>query len=317
MLRNKPTFTLTITLTITQMEIYKMAKANTTDTANAAFEEMLALLSPEERETLAKLTGQDQGGSGTRTPVVKINYREKTAQDGTKIAKGNFCVGQKNGTVDGKTVLLTAGTDLGTVLEAVILKKGQQFSFWNEDAKKRCSSQVICERNEVPVGYNLKSVCNDRSCARRKEGVDKADRCVSQYVVYLRMPAGTKLPDGTDCLIAMFYIKGTSYMPFQGYMDTELKSIPSIAVTTKFSTTEEEQGSTLFYVLGFEKGQPVPISVFKENFQLVGGINKQIIEYKGEQAKKMLEGTKAEGKSATEGTQRGVTVVNEDDQLAW
>jgi len=290
-----------------------MAKT-TNDKITAAYEEMMNLLSPEERAALKQMTGQDQGGGGSKTPIVKINYREKTAQDGTKIAKGNFCVGQKNATVDGKTVMLTAGTDLGSELTAVILKKGQQFSFWDNDAKKRCSSQVICERGEVPTGYNLKNVCNDKSCPRRKDGIDKGDKCTCQYVVYLRLPAGTKLPDGTPCEVAMMYIKGNSYMPFQTYMETELKSIPSIAVNTVLSTEECEQGATLFYELKFAKGAPVTKEVFTENFQMVSGINKQLVEYKEEQAKKMLEGPKDSSGGSSYGN---ATVVNDDSEIAW
>jgi len=279
---------------------------------NDPYAELMAGLSDEERAILGRLTGQDNtGGGGSKTPIVKINYREKTAADGTKVPKGNFCVGQKNEVKDGKTVLATAGTDLGETLEAVILKVGTQYSAWSTDPKKRCSSQVICERGEVPVGYNLKNVCNDKSCPRRKEGVEKEDKCVNQHVVYLRLPAGVKLPDGTDCPVAMFYVKGTSYKPFQEYMES-LKGIPSIALTTKFKTTEEESGSTLFYVLGFEKGQAVPAAIFKENFAMVTGINNQLVEYKQSQATKMLE-DKSSGSGSSEG---GVKVIN-DDQITW
>lgn len=285
------------------------------NTQTNPYEEMLSMLSDEERAALSKMTGQDNSGSGTKTPIVKINYRERAAQDGTKIAKGNFCVGQKNTTVDGKTTLATAGTDLGNELSAVILKVGQQFSFWDADMKKRCSSQVICERGEVPTGYNLKHVCNDRSCPRRKEGIDKTERCSAQFVVYLRLPDGTKLPDGTDCPVAMMYVKGTSYKPFQTYMDTDLKGIPSIALTSKFKTTEEEQGSTLFYVLSFEKGKPVPTEVFKQNFSIVSGLNSQLIEFKEAQAKKLLDSPKLANKD----TDSGVVVVNsgDDSEIPW
>lgn len=282
------------------------------------YAEMLALLSPEEQENLMRLTGQNQGGGGTKTPVVKINYKERADITGVKIPKGNFVLGQASATVDGKKVLSTAGTDLGTELNAVILKVGTQFSFWNDDIKKRCSSQVICERGEKPIGFNLKNVCNDGSCPRRKEGIEKGDRCTNQYIVYLRLPAGTKLPDGTDCPVAMMYIKGTSYKPFQDYITVELKGIPSIALVTKFSTTEEEQGSTIFYVLNIEKGAPVPAAVFKENFQLVGGVDKQLMEYKSEQLKKLTgPSTSSVTPDAVYSPVRDVTSSPDDIEVVW
>jgi hypothetical protein len=265
--------------------------ATKTKTDEELLKEMMDMLSPEEREKLAGLTGQGNGGGGTKTPVVKVNYQEIADSKGIEIPKGNFVLGQKSDTIDGKEVLTSAGTDLGKELSAVILKVGNQFSYWSPNVKLRCSSQIITERSEVPVGFNLKNVCNDKSCPRRKEGCAKDDHCINQFIVYLRMPAGTKMPDGSDCPVAMMYIKGTSYMPFKEYMDNGLKGIPSIAVSTKFSVSKDKKGSTVFFVLGIEKGAPVPTAVFKENFDLVSGVNKQLLEYKAESQKKLAEAT--------------------------
>lgn len=284
-----------------------MAKDKTT----AAYEEMLALLSPEERENLAKLTGQDNQGGGTKTPVVKINFnRSDTA--GKKVAKGNFVVGQKSGMVDGKPVTTEIGTDLGDTLNMVILKVGTQYSYFSNDPKKRCSSQIICERGEVPMGNNLKNVCNDKSCPRRKEGIDKAEKCPSQYIAYIRLPAGTKLPDGSDALIAMMYLKGTQYMPFKEYLDTELKGIPSIAVITTVTATEEGN-AVPYWQMHFAKGAPVPVAVFKENFEMVSGINKSLIEYKSEQQKKLS--APQENKPVSE--RPAIPVGGGEDDLSW
>lgn len=286
----------------------------TNPTETDAYKAMLDLLTDEERENLARLTGQGGGGGGTKTPVVKINYKERADASGKKVAKGNFVLGQSNKIVDGKKILEHAGTDLGNSLDCVILKTGTQFSFWHDDPKKRCSSQIITEYGEIPVGFNLKCRCNDKSCERRKDGTPKADRCVNQYVVYLRLPAGTRLPDGTDCPIAIMYIKGTSYKPFQDYLNDTLKGIPSIAVITKFSTEESEQGSTIFFTLNMEKGDMVPTAVFKENFQLVTGVNTQLLEYKAEQAKKIASSSTYSGStySAPE-----AELVKDDADISW
>jgi len=292
-----------------------MAKTKPTETD--AYQELLDLLTDEEKENLARLTGQGNGG-GTKTPIVKINYKERADLSGNKVPKGNFVLGQSSKTVDGKKVLEHAGTDLGEKLNCVILKVGTQYSFWSEDPKKRCSSQIICERGEVPTGYNYKSVCNDKSCARRKDGLEKGDRCINQHVVYLRLPAGTKLPDGTDCPIAMFYVKGTSYKAFQDYINEGLKGIPTIAVTTKFSTEEDEQGATVFYRLKSDKGEPVPAAVFKENFQLVTGVNKQLLEFKNEQQKKLT--AKPDSTSSQQTGEKTTIVVNnggDTDNVEW
>lgn len=292
-----------------------MATTKTKPTETDAYADMMALLTDEEKANLAALTGQGGGSGGTKTPIVKINYKEKADINGVRVPKGHFVLGQSNKLIDGKKVMEHAGTDLGAELSCVILKTGNQYSYWSDDAKKRCSSQILCEQGEVPVGYNLKNRCNDKSCPRRKDGVDKADKCINQYVVYLRLPAGTKLPDGTDCPIAMFYIKGTSYKPFQDYLNDDLKGIPSIAVTTKFSTDEQEQGATVYYELKTGKGAPVPAEVFKENFQLVTGVNKQLIEYKNSQQKKLAETTVSQySSSEAAGT---LEVLTGNGDITW
>ena len=291
-----------------------MAKTKPTETD--AYQELLDLLTDEEKENLARLTGQ--GNGGVKSTLVNLPENVKIHKINIKIKrKGNFVLGQSSKTVDGKKVLEHAGTDLGEKLNCVILKVGTQYSFWSEDPKKRCSSQIICERGEVPTGYNYKSVCNDKSCARRKDGLEKGDRCINQHVVYLRLPAGTKLPDGTDCPIAMFYVKGTSYKAFQDYINEGLKGIPTIAVTTKFSTEEDEQGATVFYRLKSDKGEPVPAAVFKENFQLVTGVNKQLLEFKNEQQKKL---TAKPDSSSTQTGEKTTIVVNnggDTDNVEW
>lgn len=273
------------------------------------YAELLEGLSDEEKAIVGKLTGQDNGGGGSKTPVVKINFN-RADTNGKKVPKGNFVLGQKAGMVDGKPATLEIGTDLGDKLEAVLLKIGTQYSYFSNDPKKRCSSQIICERGEVPVGNNLKNVCNDRSCPRRKEGIDKAEKCPSQYIAFLRLPEGTKLPDGTPAPVAMMYLKGTNYMPFKEYVEGELKGIPAFALTSVITTTEEGN-AVPYWQMHFAKGKPVSKEIFKENFQLVSGISTQLVEYKQENAKKMLEGPKPSADTRT------VTVVNGDDEIAW
>lgn len=301
-----------------------MAKETKTTAATQsqedAYAELKGLLSEEELAILMKLTGQEQqGGGGTRTPVIKVNYKERADVNGKKVAKGNFVIGQKSGLVEGKKVLQEVGTDLGDTLKAIILKVGTQYSYWNENKALCCSSQIITEKGETPVGYNLKNVCSDGSCPRRKEGVDKKDRCPSQYVVYFRMPEGTKLPDGTDCPVAMMYVKGTSYKPFQTYLDEELKGIPTIAVVTEISTTEEEQGSTIYFVESFKKGAVVPKEVFKQNFELVSGVDKQLLEYKDQQKQKLLADKSKDAPVLSAGDTGGkdAVVINGDDGIQW
>lgn len=287
-------------------------------TQEQIFEEMKALLTPEELEQLMKLTWQDNGGGGIKTPILKINYKERADKNGKKIAKGNFVLGQASGVVDGKKVLVEAGVDLGNKLNVVILKTGSQYSYWCEDVKSRCSSQIITERGEIPRGFNLKNVCSDGSCPRRKAGVEKGDRCINQMIAYVRLPAGTKLPDGTDCPIAMLYVKGMSYKPLQDYINSDLKGIPTIAVTTELSTSEEEQGATVFYVLQLKKGATVPTEVFKQNYELVAGVNSQLLDYKKEQAKKLIESKSGEVISKDEVVDaKLVNAPNPDSDIDW
>lgn len=272
-----------------------MAKKNSEQDFQAALSEMMELLSPEERAVIEQVTGQSEMKNGNKTPVLKVNYQERKDINGKRIAKGNFVIGQRSAVRDGKEILEEAGTDLGDSLEINILKAGSQYSYWSKDPKQRCSSQIILERSEKPIGYNLKKVCNDKSCPRRQDGIDRNDKCINQYVVFVRLPKGTELPDGTDCPVAMMYVKGTNYMPFQDYTKgLTAAKVPSFAVKTVVSTEEEYSGSTLFFVLQFKRGA-ADTENFRENFEIASGVSKDLIAYKEQQNAKLLEGPKGGG----------------------
>jgi hypothetical protein len=225
---------------------------------------------------------------------VRINYQERKDLNGVKIPKGHWVLGQRMGVQNGEQVLEEAGVDLGEVLECVILKCGTQYSYVPDKKKrpgaKRCSSQVITDPfNETPIGSDLKKNCKEKgACPRRAEGIDKDDKCSCQHVVFVRLPAGTKLPDGSDCPVAMLYIKGESFIPFKDFVGKELAGLPVSFITTVKMTPEEKyHGSVVYFVLNFAKGSPVPAIEFRQSAEMVQSISKDLDTYKAQQAQKL------------------------------
>ena len=123
--------------------------------------DFLALLSDEEKAEILALTGQNANLQGERVPLLKVNYCDVADKDGNTIKKGNFVYGQSSKTVevevtdeDGDVVtedrMENLGIDLGRSTSITILAYRQQYAYYNEDANKRCSSQVFGV-GEVPV----------------------------------------------------------------------------------------------------------------------------------------------------------------------
>ena len=312
-----------------------MAKEkNTTGAAQLSeqelYEQMLAGLSPEERAMLDKVTGQDNIKGGKKTPVVRVSYKDSDDADlnGKMVKKGNFVVGQKSHKAikDGKEVDIIdeIGTDLGAELAATILAFGSQYSFFSEKKGQSCSSQVVRERGEIAVGSTMKLKCAGGECPRRKEGIDKNDKCTCQFVVFLRLPEGTQLPDGTDCPVAMMYVKGSSYMGFKDYLsgvgEFALK-VNSLMCKTIFTTSKEQKGAVKYFDLHCKQGALDPIG-FKENFALASEAMKELENFKEQNAQKALPAPeKSNAKSAevagAGGGSAARDVTPSNDDIAW
>ena len=221
-------------------------------TATPSIEEILAKakanMTPEQRAALEATTGANKS-DGDATPKLKRNSQERKDSKGKRIAKGNWVVGQKVTTMGDKSILDEAGTDLGEELDVEILLIGQQYTYYSPDANKRCNSP-LCFGKEIndAVGSKLGHTCSDKSCPRRAEGLDKKERCTVQWVVYLRLPEGTKLPDGTDCPVAKLYLSGDNYMPFKEYVNETLAGTPAGAVVTRITGEERTHGAVLYFV---------------------------------------------------------------------
>lgn len=267
-----------------------MATKNTAPAKTEAelLEEMYALLTPEQREALDALTGQANAKGGVKTPVLRVSYKESddTDTNGKSVKKGNFVIGQKSHKekkgdkyVD---VIDEIGTDLGNELEVVLLASGTQYSFFSELPGQSCSSQVCRERNEVPVGSTLKHVCTSGKCPRRQEGIDKKEKCSHQYVMFVKLPEGTKLPDGTDCPCAILYVKGTSYMNAKEYLagtkETDLKT-NALMVKTILKTEKDKSGAVTFFLTKFKQGAIDQLG-FQENFKLASTAMQNLEDFK-------------------------------------
>lgn len=307
-----------------------MAKTQNTaqPTEQELYEQMMANLSPEERAALDKITGQDRLKGGKKTPVVRISYKETddTDANGKSVKKGNFVLGQKTSyTKEGVEVIEEIGTDLGSELDVTILAFGTQYSFYSTQKGQSCSSQVIRERNEKPIGSTLKRVCSDGTCPRRQEGLDKKDKCTNQYVLFLKLPAGTKMPDGTDCPVAMFYVKGSSYMACKDYLsgkgETSLRGVNSLMCRTLLSSVKQKQGSVVYFDVAFKRGPMDPIG-FKENFQLASEVTKELDEFKEQNARALPapeeDSTYSPAELVTGNAGESARYVNgNDDNIVW
>jgi hypothetical protein len=226
--------------------------------APLSVEEILARakesMTPEQLASLGKQLGQNQGGRGDGIPKLFRNSQERKDSKGVKISKGNWVIGQKRSVIDGKDILEDAGVDLGEEIEVELLLVVDQYSYYSPDPKKRCSSNICFSIDDVQeaTGSTLGHVCSSGLCPRRAAGLDSKEKCGANKIAYVRMPSGTKLPDGTDCLFAKVYFKGENYMPFKEYVSDILAGVPYLLVKTKIDIAEEKvHGSVLYYINSF------------------------------------------------------------------
>lgn len=231
------------------------AKAKTEETVAAAavsIADLLSELSPEERAEVLALTGQDSQFS--RVPTLKINYCDVADIHGNTIRKGNYVFNQSAATKevtvveDGEEVteerMEDLGVDLGRSPSITVLAYWQQYTFYSNDAKQRCASQLF-RGAEVPVGFNLKHECRSGNCPRRGKDVGKDDKCSCQFVVHCLVDIDGK-PER-----AVMYVKGVGFIPFQDYLNTT-GGIPLPYTATKLRNKQEKQGSITYFVPSFE-----------------------------------------------------------------
>ena len=214
---------------------------------------LLADLSAEELAELKALTGQD-AVSASRIPVLKVNYCDTLDTEGREIKKGNFVYDQSSKTVevdvkdeDGEVSkedrMENLGTDLGKSVRVTVLAQRQQYNYYNDNQKLRCSSQVF-GKGETPVGSNLKHECRSGKCPRRGDDVKKEDKCSCQYIAYVLVKIGEELKP------AMMYIKGNNFFPFTDYLKAA-GPVPLFFAPTRMKTKAEKQGSVTYYPIEF------------------------------------------------------------------
>lgn len=236
-------------------ETAKEATETAVATINNAdmIKELLASMTPEEREEILALTGQNANSGMDKIPVLKINYCDTLDIDGKEIKKGNFVYDQSSATTeievtdeDGDVTkeerMEDLGTDLGKTIKATVLAYRQQYNYYNNDDNKlNCRSQVF-GMGETPTGNNLKRECRGGTCPRRKEGIDKKEKCTCQFIIYLLLKIGE------ETVPAMMYVKGASYFPFNDYLKAA-GPVPLYFAPTKMKTTVEKQGAVTYYPL--------------------------------------------------------------------
>lgn len=295
--------------------------ATTTDNVD-----LLAYLSDEEKAEMLALTGQTDGQRADKITHLKISYADTPDEKGNTIPKGNFVYGQSSKTVeievtdeDGDTStevrMVDLGIDLGKSPKITILTSKQQYSYYNDDAKLRCNSQVF-GAGETPVGSTLKHECRSGDCPRRKEGVDKKEKCTCQHVVVCLVDVeGEKKP-------ALLYVKGASYMPFNEYLKAANtanngKPFPLFMAPTKLKNSQEKQGSVTYFVTAFNllTTEAYDQATCLENFKQAKAANAQIAEYKA-QAEQKSAAKQIVDRSAGKGA-IDVSKIPDDDDIAF
>lgn len=209
-------------------------------------DDLFAGYSDEEKAELLALTGQAANLKGEKVPILKTNYSDLEDRDGNSIKKGSFVYNQNSKEyTDGDDIKAEyIGVDLGKNPEVTILAYRQQYAYYSDDAKQRCSSQIFGQ-GEKPVGNNLKYECRAKTCPRRAEGIDRKEKCSCQYVVM-----GTaKVADETKPF--MMYIKGKSFMPFGDYLK-QAGATPLFFAPTRLANKMEKQGAVTYFVTSYE-----------------------------------------------------------------
>jgi hypothetical protein len=239
----------------------------------AAIEDIYAGLSPEQVAEMLALTGQSNNASHEKAPVLKINYYGKKDVDGNKVDVGNFVMGQDIKIVDSVKTCNFIGKDFGANPEITVLKVATQYSYYNDSKEKRCSSQIIVDRNEKAVGNTLKFECNSGKCPRRQKDLDKKEKCSCQFIVYLEIGK-----DKDQCLM---YVKGASYMPFKEYLDAAGAN-PLFFFPTVLNTKEKTHGAVDYYEIYpfLDTARPYPLPARLENFATAKLTTKGLEDYK-------------------------------------
>lgn len=207
-------------------------------------DDLFAGMSQEEIAELLGSTGQSSNLFGDKIPRLIVNKFGKVDAKGNKVDVGNFVLGQDIEIKDGKKICNNVGKDFGPNPVITILAYRQQYSFWDDNPKLRCNSQLFLFGQEDPIGSNYGHKCTGGDCPKRAEGLAKEDRCSCHYVVYELV--------GEEKEKALQYFQGDSYTPFQDYL-TKLGKYPCCFFPTTLQTEEKSYGTNDYYVV-----TPVP-----------------------------------------------------------
>jgi hypothetical protein len=258
-------------------------------------------LTAEEIAELYGTTGQEAvGGSFEKVPSIRVNKYAKKDVNGKSIPVGEWVYNQRIKVEGDKKTCEDIGESLGLEPVVIIHKVARQYSFWNEDAKLRCNSQILLASGDVPIGNNLGFNCSAKEeCPRRAKGAAKTERCSCQLVI-----AGTV--DGKPFLN---YIKGESFIPVQDYISS-LGQTPIFAVKTRLKYEEKSKGENDYYVWKPESAGMVSQIEFRANFDQAKEVHKNMEAFRAQQMKKANQ--KSIG-HVTKDSPANVTIVNSED----
>lgn len=281
--------------------------------------DLYAGFTDEEKAELLGVSGQANSLRGDKIPNLKVNYCDVPDREGRTIKKGNYVLGQNTSEIevevegeDGPETELRiedVGIDLGKAPRITVLFSGQQYSFYHDDPKKRCSSQLILDNSEVPIGNNLKKECRSKTdpCPRRAEGVDAKEKCSCQHVVFNEV----KDSEGNTHKSVM-YLKGKSYMPFSDYLKAAGIN-PVYFFPTKLTNKMEKQGSVNYWVTTPELlvNEPYPELERKANFQTAKEAKQGALDFKAQQEMKSRQ-KQLGGRGAGSGVSQSTIIKNDD-----
>lgn len=218
----------------------------------------LVTMDAAKQRELNALLGASTDEGPTRLPILKINSKRRDAE-GRKIEEGQFMVTGMDETVYADTVKIRP------------LSHTFQWLHFDSEAKKLANKTIIVPNFRVePIdmkgtlrcGKPASKVMRELSKEDQKKYEDikcyRQVRCLVSYT--------GKTADGDEATVenmpAILMLKGSNFSPFE---DQVIKRLPQGRNIYDFwvtlTTTEHENGSVVYYVIGFEPdiGNPVPL----------------------------------------------------------
>jgi hypothetical protein len=212
--------------------------------------ELQTTLTAEQKALLGMLTPQEQGFTRLLLPRLGMYSQDKFEGKGksAKLVKeaGMFYTEVETDEKDGEGKKIWEKTEIGTVMEGVILYHRKQLSYYDEATEKYASSPIYDNADDVvPLFMDKKEIHRGTAAELKakyaytdpKDGKVKS-RLEEMRVIYI-------LKDGQMYLMSL---RGSSMWSFSTYAKSCLVS----TVLTRFSSVAKENGAIAWNQMSFD-----------------------------------------------------------------